>query len=167
MRKVTLSALILVLFAAYTWSLAQSRRTPPQAPQKKTGHVVLTPDDLKWGPAPPGLPPGAQLAVLRGDPSKAGSSFHMRVKFPEGYKVPPHWHPTDENVVVIQGTMMIGAGDTFDESNMKVMPAGSYGLMPMRMHHFAMAKEESLVDIYGTGPFAINYVNPADDPRKK
>jgi quercetin dioxygenase-like cupin family protein len=166
MRKITLTALVLVLLAAFTWSFAQSRRTPPQAPQKAK-HLVLTPDDLKWGPAPPSLPPGAELAVLSGDPSRAGARFHMRVKFPAGYKVPPHWHPTDENVVVVQGTMMIGAGDTFDESKMHVMPAGSYGLMPMRMHHFAMAREESLVDIYGTGPFSITYVNPSDDPRKK
>jgi hypothetical protein len=63
--------------------------------------------------------------------------------------------------------MMIGTGDTFDESKMRVMPAGSYGLMQMRMHHFAQAKTETILDIYGTGPFTITYVNPADDPRKK
>jgi quercetin dioxygenase-like cupin family protein len=165
MRKVSLFILALVLSAAFTWSFAQKGNNSKSA--MHSAHAVITPDELKWGPAPPGLPPGAQLAVLRGDPSKAGSAFHMRAKFPAGYKVPPHWHPTDENVVVIQGTMMIGAGDTFDESKMKVMPAGSYGLMPRRMHHFAQAREESLVDIYGTGPFAITYVNASDDPRKK
>jgi hypothetical protein len=165
MRKVSLFILALILLTAFTWSFAQKGNNSKST--MHSAHAVVTPDDLKWGPAPPGLPPGAQLAVLHGDPSKAGVRFHMRAKFPAGYKVPPHWHPTDENVVVIQGIMMIGAGDTFDESKMHVMPAGSYGLMPMRMHHFAMAKEESLVDIYGTGPFAITYVNPSDDPRKK
>jgi mannose-6-phosphate isomerase-like protein (cupin superfamily) len=164
MRKIVLLALV-VLLAAFTWSFAQKGKGTMG--HSKTAHVTLTPDELKWGPAPPGLPPGAQLAVLRGDPSKAGMAFHMRAKFPDGYKVAPHWHPTDENIIVIQGTMMIGTGDTFDESKMKELPAGSYGLMPKRMHHFVQARGESIVDIYGTGPFAITYVNPADDPRKK
>ena len=144
-----------------------------QTTKKKGGgaahpkHIVVTPDEIKWGPGPPGLPPGAQLAVLRGDPSKAGAPFTMRAKLPDGYRVPPHWHPTDENVSVVQGTLMIGMGSKWDESAGKELPAGSFALMPKGARHFAWFKGETIIDIYGTGPFDIRYVNPSDDPRRK
>jgi len=165
MTKFRLSILALVAVFAIGWVHAQSRNVKTSQ-QKMSSHVMMTPDEMKWGPAPPSLPPGAELAVLSGDPSKAGGMFTIRAKFPAGYKVPPHWHPSDENVVVISGTMMFGAGTKFDEAAMHDYPAGSFALMPRAMRHFAMAKEESVVQIYGTGPFAINYVNSADDPRK-
>lgn len=148
-----------------TFAFAQTKK--PISKQGLEQHVATTADELKWGPAPPGLPPGAELAVLSGDPSKAGQPFTMRAKFPDGYKVPPHWHPTDENVTVIQGTINLGMGDKFDESQAKALTAGSYAVMPKRTHHFAFASGETIVQIHGTGPFAITYVNPADDPRRK
>jgi quercetin dioxygenase-like cupin family protein len=141
--------------------------------QEKAGHpgdsdhVVVRPDAVKWGPAPPSLPPGAQLAVLVGNPGKAGAPFVMRVKLPDGYKIPPHWHPSDENVTVLKGTFRIGTGETFDPSKMEEMPAGSFMRMPKTMRHFATAKGETILQVHGIGPFEINYVNPTDDPRKK
>jgi quercetin dioxygenase-like cupin family protein len=128
---------------------------------------MVTPDQIKWGPAPPGLPAGAEMAVLNGDPSKPGAAFTVRAKFPDGYKIPAHWHPTDENVSVVQGTLMIGMGNKLDESASTELPAGSFALMPKRTNHFAWAKGETIVDIYGTGPFEITYVNPGEDPRRK
>ena len=129
-------------------------------------HVVVTPDKIKWGPAPPALPSGAEATVLAGDPSKKGA-YTMRAKFPDGYKVPPHFHPTDENVTVIKGTFNIGRGEKFDKDATKEMPAGSYMKMPKGMRHFAWAKGETIVQVHGEGPFEITYVNDADDPRKK
>jgi quercetin dioxygenase-like cupin family protein len=129
-------------------------------------HVVITPDKIKWGPPPPSLPPGAEVAVLAGDPTKKGM-FVIRAKFPDGYKVPPHWHPTDENVTVIKGLFHIGRGEKFDADNTQELPAGSYMRMPRTMRHFAWAKGETIIQVHGEGPFQINYVNPADDPRKK
>jgi quercetin dioxygenase-like cupin family protein len=165
MTRFRLSILALVTVIAIGLAHAQSRSIKPSN-QKKTTHVMMTPGEMKWGPGPPSLPAGAELAVLSGDPSKAGSAFTVRAKFPAGYKVPPHWHPTDENVVVISGTMMFGLGTKFDEAEMHESPVGTFAIMPAGTRHFAMAKEESIVQIYGTGPFAVNYVNPADDPRK-
>jgi len=137
---------------------------PKHADEKD--HVVVTPDKIKWGPAPPSLQKGAEAAVLVGDPTKKGA-YAIRVKMPDGYKVMPHWHPTDENVTVIQGTFNIGRGEKFDQSATQEMPAGSYMRMPKGMRHFAWAKGEVIVQVHGEGPFEINYVNPADDPRKK
>jgi len=164
MTKFRLSVLVLALVAVASISLAQGHKKSSGA--MHVAHVMISPDQVKWGPGPPSLPPGAQLAVLSGDPTKAGAAFTMRAKFPAGYKVPPHWHPTDENVVVISGTIMLGEGNKFDETAMHENPAGSFLVMPRGMRHFAMAKEETVVQIYGTGPFAVTYVNAADDPRK-
>ena len=66
-------------------------------------HVIAPPDSLKWSAGPPSLPPGAQIAIVSGDPAKEGL-YVLRLKLPAGYKVPPHMHPNDENVTVISGT---------------------------------------------------------------
>jgi len=109
---------------------------------------------------------GAQMAVVSGDPSKA-APFVVRLKLPAGYKINPHFHPTDENVTVISGTFAAAMGDKFEAAVMKVMPAGSFALMPAQMHHYAMAKTAAVVQVHATGPFALTYVNAADDPSKR
>ena len=129
-------------------------------------HVMVRPDDIKWGPAPPSLPAGAKVAVLTGDPSKAGP-YVLRAMLPDGYKVPPHWHPTDENITVIKGTFMAGKGDKFDADASEALPAGSFVRMPKEMRHFAWAKGETIIQVHGMGPFELTYVNDDDDPRKK
>ena len=128
-------------------------------------HVAVSPDQLKWGPAPPAFPKGAQIAVLAGDPSKDGL-YVIRIKAPAGYKVPPHSHPNDENVTVISGTINVGMGGTFDEKNGQALKAGGFMHMPKGMQHFAWYPEETIIQIHGMGPQTITYVNPADDPRK-
>ena len=170
MKKYQLCLLVLVLLAAVSLSLAQTDNhtgATHQGAGTPKPHIMLTPDQLQWGPAPPALPAGAQLAVLAGDPSKAGVPFTIRAKFPDGYKVPPHWHPEDENVVVLEGTLVMGMGDKIDPAAQHEMTAGSFASMPKGAHHVAWAKGETVIQVYGIGPFAITYVNPADDPRKK
>jgi quercetin dioxygenase-like cupin family protein len=105
------------------------------------------------------------FALVSGDPTKAGP-FVIRLKVPAGYKIAPHWHPTDENVTVISGTFAIGMGEKFDETKMKTLPAGGYAQMPAEMRHYAMAKTATVVQVHGVGPFVLNYVNPADNPAK-
>ena len=121
---------------------------------------------LKWGPAPAVFPAGARMAVLQGDPGKA-ESFTVRLDFPKGYKIPPHTHPTDENVTVIHGTMKLGMGDTMDATKMMTLTQGGFVTAGAKMPHYAMAKSRSVVQVQAMGPFALNYVNPKDDPTKK
>ena len=151
-----------------TCAVVAGAQTPSKPAAKTTApaHVILTPGDLKWGPAPPVLPPGAQVAVLDGDPFKPGF-FSLRLKFPDGYKIPAHTHPTDENVVVLQGGFKAGMGDALTESGLRDFPVGSFLKLPKNMPHFAASKGETIVQIYGAGPFVVNYVNPNDDPTKK
>jgi hypothetical protein len=121
---------------------------------------------IEWKSGPPSLPPGAQIAVLEGDPSKEGP-FVFRVKVPDGYRIPVHTHPKTERVTVIAGTFNIGMGDTFDQHATKPMPAGTYGFWKSGMKHFVWVKGETVVQFHGDGPWKIEYVNPADDPRNQ
>jgi quercetin dioxygenase-like cupin family protein len=119
---------------------------------------------LKWGPAPAVFPAGAQMAVLQGDPSKK-ELFTVRLKFPTGYKIAPHTHPTDEQVTVIAGTFKVGMGSSFDESKMMALPVGGFVVAPAEHAHYAKAQGETIVQVHAIGPFALTYVNPADAPK--
>ena len=167
-HRISLIAVTLLMIASL--ALAQSSKSKMAAHSNMKGHdshVIMSADEVKWGPAPPSLPPGAQAAIIDGDPSKAGSSFTIRLKAPDGYKVPPHWHPVAEHVTVLEGTFVLGTGDKFDESAGKEMGVGAFASMPKGVRHFAWAKGETIIQVHGIGPFELIYVNPADDPRKK
>jgi len=127
--------------------------------------TVVTPDAIKWGSAPPALPKGAQLAVLSGDPG-AGGPYVIRMKLPAGYQVPAHNHPTTESVTIISGTFNIGMGDKLDKKHTQALKAGGFFSMPPKTNHYAWTSSAAIIQIHGDGPFAINYVNPADDPSK-
>ncbi len=129
-------------------------------------HVLVTPGDLQWQAGPPSLPAGAQMVVIEGNPTQAGL-FTMRVKLPANYRIPAHWHPADEHVTVMSGTFHMGTGDVLDIGKGTVLPAGSFALMPATMHHFAWTTDETVVQLHGVGPWKINYLNPADDPRMR
>lgn len=128
-------------------------------------HVAVVPADaVKWGPAPPSLPPGAQAAALLGHPSKEGP-FVLRLKFPAGFVVPPHRHSKDEMVTVISGRFAITNGEKLDRDALKALPQGSFVHIPAGTPHFAWAAVETVVQINGMGPFDVKYVDPKDDPR--
>lgn len=130
------------------------------------GLAQMNPSDLKWGPAPPSLPAGAQLAVLSGDPAKPGL-FTMRIKFPAGFTVQPHHHPADELVTVIEGDFALGMGDKFDRESMTPMKPGGYAVAAKAMNHYVTSTGGGIVQVTSNGPFEIVYANPADDPRMK
>jgi quercetin dioxygenase-like cupin family protein len=127
------------------------------------GAPASSADQIQWGPAPAVFPPGAELAVLQGDPSKA-APFTVRLRFPNGYKVPPHTHPTEENVTVLSGTFLAGMGTTFTESSLQAFSPGAFASIPADHAHYAMARGQTVVQINAIGPFALTYVNPADVP---
>ena len=144
--------------------------TPPPAQAGAQGvmqaamdHVIMSAKNLKWMDAPDGLPKGAKLSVLAGDPG-AATLFTVRLQVPAGYKVMPHFHPTDENITVISGEFGIGSGDKFDTKG-PTLGAGDFTSMPAQMHHFAWTKKGAVIQIHGMGPFQITYINPSDDPR--
>ena len=140
---------------------------PPRSCKPPSSITPWCPADaVKWGPAPPSLPPGAQAAVLLGSPAKEGP-FVLRLKFPAGFIIPPHRHSKDEFVTVISGKFAIASGEKVDRASLKPLPPASFVHLPAGMPHYASAEGETIVQINGIGPFDVIYVDPKDDPRKK
>jgi quercetin dioxygenase-like cupin family protein len=133
--------------------------------ESSTMDLASGPDAVKWGPAPPSLPKGAMIAVLSGDPSKDGP-YVLRLKMPTDYKIPAHHHPTTENVTVLSGSFHAGMGDKLDADKGQTFAPGGFVSLPAGMNHYAWATAETVVQVHGDGPFAIVYVNAADDPSK-
>ena len=152
-RIVFVSLILAVSVGAMTGALGQSEHGK-----------ATSADAVKWGPAPPMVPKGAEIAVLAGDPGKTGP-FTLRLKMPAGFKIPAHSHPSYEAVTLISGDFNIGMGDKLDESKAEKLKPGSFINLPAEMNHFAFATADSVVQINSEGPFSINYVNAADDPR--
>jgi quercetin dioxygenase-like cupin family protein len=128
-------------------------------------HKVVPAQEIKWGPGPPALPAGAELTVLYGDPAKEGL-FAMRLRVPDGYRVPPHMHPCNEVVTVLSGMFHLGMGKTADDAKAQALPAGSFFALSPGMAHYARAEGETVVQISTNGPWGVTYVNPKDDPRQ-
>lgn len=137
--------------------------TLPVFGQEGHADLLAAPAGVKWGPAPPTLPKGAQLAVLSGDPSKSGL-YVIRLKLPANYQIPAHHHPTAENVTVLSGSFHAGMGDKLDRTKAMTFEPGGFAALPVNMNHYAWASRDTVVQVHGEGPFAIVYVNPADDP---
>jgi quercetin dioxygenase-like cupin family protein len=156
MKKLSTLTFVLLSFVLAASVFAQS---PSQ--------VISTVNEAKWGPAPPMLPPGAQLAVLSGNPMGTGA-YAVRIKMPANYAIPAHSHPTDENVVVTAGSLTFGMGDKLSKTakGNKTLNVGGFAMMPTGMNHYAYAgKAGAVIVLFGQGPVEFKYVNPADDPR--
>jgi hypothetical protein len=153
-----------VLVAILT--LSASGAAAQAAQGGKNEHVIVAqPNQIAWNPVPPALPPGAKLAVLEGNPFAEGP-FTMRLQMPNGYRIPPHYHPAVEHVTVVSGTFTVGMGEKFDAAAMTKLPSGTFAALEAGTRHFAEAQGETIIQLHGNGPWGITYVNPADDPRK-
>jgi quercetin dioxygenase-like cupin family protein len=137
--------------------------TTPAQPAASETHT-FSPDSIPYGPPPPFLAAGAQIAVLEGNPGASSGDYTVRLKMPDGYRIAPHWHPLRENVTVISGTFKVGMGDRFDETKMGAFQAGSFAFLDPDMHHYAMASGECVVQVHGAAPLKFNYINASDDP---
>lgn len=140
--------------------------TAAPAADDMAGHVVVNPANLKWVDGPPGMPKGAQLVVLNGDPGKPGP-FSLMAKMPANYRVPAHWHSQAENLVILSGAMYVGMGDKLDTKKADVAKPGGYVYMPAKMHHYAFTKSPTVMEVHSTGPFDITYLDSADEVKYK
>lgn len=160
-KYLPLTVLVVLILSALTVSHRTSSLNGTTAAQ---GHgTMVKPDSIKWITRSPGL----ELAVLSGDPAKEGDPFVIRLKLRDGLTVPPHWHPIDEHLTILTGTLHIGMGEKFDRAATTALTPGTYSHMPKEMRHFVWAEGETILQLHGIGPFKTFYVNPADDPSKK
>lgn len=130
---------------------------------EEADHVFITPEDIVWVDAPASLPAGAKAAMLFGDLT-AAAPFSFRIKFPANYQIPEHFHPADENVTVISGTIILSADHSGQPMSVR-LPVGSFARMKANMRHSLRTEGEAIVQVNGVGPWGITYVNPEDDPR--
>jgi quercetin dioxygenase-like cupin family protein len=145
-------------------TLAMALSTPMVFAQADA-HRMVRAAELKWSPVP-SLPAGALITVIEG-PMNEAVPFTVRLKFPANYRVPAHWHPAVERVTVLSGEFYMGVGDRYDESKSHGMGVGDFMVMQPKLPHFAFTKVATEVQLHGTGPWGVTYVNPDDDPRKK
>jgi quercetin dioxygenase-like cupin family protein len=158
MKTIFSSALVMLLVVA-----SSSTRLSGEEMQSSDMRFY-PPTSVEWKPGPAAIPAGAKMAVLEGDPTKEGP-FVVRFQFPDGYHIPPHTHPKTERVTVLSGNLYLATGETLDRDSARKLPAGSFGYWPAGMKHAAWSEGETVIQLHGIGPWQINYVNPADDPR--
>lgn len=152
-------AALLACFLAASPPVALAQHAATHPPHR---HVKAS--ELRWQDVP-SLPKGAQIAVIEG-PMSEPVPFTVRLKFPANYRLPPHFHPAVERVTVLSGTFSMGMGDVFEASRAVAVEAGSMMIMHPGTPHFAFTTGETVVQLHGSGPWGVTYVNPADDPRK-
>ncbi len=129
-------------------------------------HLLYRPGEIEWQDAPASLEPGALISVLEGNPGEAGV-FTLRIRMPDGYVIAPHWHPNVERVTVISGTFLLGSGDVLKRQATERLGPGSYTSLPPETRHYAITEGETVIQLTSVGPWVLNYVNPADDPRRR
>jgi quercetin dioxygenase-like cupin family protein len=169
MRNELLAGITVAILAAGAASPdSAAAQEPAQAVQDRgpDHHLTYLPADVAWRPGPASLAPGAEMAVLEGNPGEAGV-FTMRLRLPDGFHIAPHWHPNVERVTVLSGTFHLGAGETADRAATTALGPGSYTSMPPGMRHYAYAEGETVIQLTSVGPWLIHYVDPAQDPRRE
>ena len=160
MRPLSLVRLSTLALALAAFGPTAARAEDPS----RADHIIVLPADLKWEDSK--ATPGAKVAVIEGPPNEA-VPFTFRVKLPADFKVPAHWHPALEHVTVLSGTYNFGTGDKFDKEKTKALLLGSTVIIRPKTNHFIWTSEETVLQVHGVGPQDLNYVDPADDPRKK
>lgn len=125
---------------------------PVAVSAKAMAPTIVMPDATKWVAVTSGPMAGVEMAVLAGDPSKKGP-YIIRVKAKDGTKFNTHYHTEIENVTVISGTLLVGLGDTMGSPDkMTALTAGAFASVPANLHHYAMTKGETVIQIDAIGP---------------
>ena len=170
---------LLTLLALLTWNAGAQTNAPvkTRAAREKQSAMVVEPGSEKWGEVPaaalvgtPSVEMGGtlRLAVIQGDPTKAGRTYTLRLSCTDGLKIAPHWHPTTENVTVVKGAAAVGMGSKWDDAALKDVPLGGYFSAGPQMRHFAECKGDTILQVHGIAPFVVNFVSPDEsEPRKK
>lgn len=175
--KQVASAVVLILALAATGCSADPEPVAKKtavaepsvsAPAPQPTHFNILASDVRWltPPDASGLPTtGVQIALIEGHPF-VKDPFTFRLKFQPGTRLMPHTHPVVERITVLAGTLNQGMGETFDQNATEALQPGSFAYRSPGIAHFVWFDKETILQFSGNGPFGIEYVNPADDPRK-
>ncbi|QTF92016.1 cupin domain-containing protein [Halomonas sp. BM-2019] len=153
-----------LILASLLLALPLAAGTLQASPYHGDGHLLGTPEDLEWGPVG-SMGEGAEIAIIEGDLAEE-VPFTFRLRLADGYEIKPHVHPAYERVTVLSGTLHFAHGETFDPEATKTLPVGGFAIMAPGDAMFGYAEGETIIQLHGTGPWGIEYVDPADDPRQ-
>lgn len=170
--------LCLALLGLLPWTARAQTKDPakPSSAAAKQSSMIVDAGSEKWGDVPaealvgtPAVDMGGtlRLAVIQGDPTKAGRSFTIRLSCTDGLKVAPHWHPTTENVTVVKGGAAVGMGSKWDDAALKDVSTGGFFSAGAQQRHFAQCKGDTILQVHGIGPFVVNFVGPDDTAAAK
>jgi quercetin dioxygenase-like cupin family protein len=135
-------------------------------PERSSGFAPSAdPAALHWT-VPDVLPPGALIAVVSGNPAGPGEST-LQLSMPDGYRIPPHFHPSYGHVEVREGTLLVGMGDQLDPKHTRPLATGDSATAPAWMHHFSIANGRTVLSVTFIGPYTITYVHAEDAPRPR
>lgn len=177
--RMTLKRLIGILSLALLLAGCESKAAQSEANQPtprayqevpEEEQFTLQPQDIRWlDPPPPAafLPEGVKLAFIEGGPPNLPVPYSFRLKFPAGSRLMPHTHPTIEKLTVISGMLNQGLGEKFDQAATEAVPPGGFSYRAPGVVHFVWFETETVLQFSGNGPFGLEYVNPADDPRNQ
>lgn len=152
-----------IFAAAAAFALSGGAAAAP-LPYQGQGHILVAPGDLQWTDIA-SMAPGARMAIIEGDLARE-VPFTFRLRLPAGYRIDPHVHPAYERVTVLSGKLHFAHGEVFDRDKTTVLPAGGVAIMPPGAPMFGYTEEETVIQLHGTGPWGIEYINPEDDPRR-
>ena len=159
-RKVVLMVALLmsVSVSALVWSFVETQSDPAAV-------IQLLPGDLKWNSDP--KLHGLQTVTLAGNPN-ALEPYAERIKLPANTRLAPHSHPNEARMVtVLSGTLYFAYGDRFDGAKLKTLPAGSFFTEPKDVPHYALTKEEVILQLNAIGPAGTNYVGAQGELKEK
>lgn len=121
--------------------------------------TIVTIQTAKWQQGT-GAFKDVQIAPIIGDPTASGTYYAYLIKLPDGVRVAPHFHGMTENVTVLSGALMVGLGDSINPSTMMQLGPRSVGSIPAGIHHYAVAKGETIIEVSGIGPDTLTPVSP-------
>jgi len=135
------------------------------------GEQRVAPEEFRWpantaGGLGTSGASGVQTLVVKGDPSKPGL-YTIRLRIAPNTKIQAHSHPDDRVATVVSGTWYFGYGHEFNEAALKALPPGSFYTEPPGVDHFAMTRDQVVVEITGVGPTGTTYFDPRNDPTKR
>lgn len=152
-----------LMFASLLLALPLATGTLQASPYHGDGHLFGSADALEWGPVG-SMGEGAEIAIIEGDLSTE-APFTFRLRLADGYQIKPHVHPAHERVTVLQGTLHFAHGETYDPDATQALREGDFAIMSPGDPMFGYAEGETVIQLHGTGPWGIEYLDPADDPR--
>ncbi len=103
-------------------------------------------------------PDGTRSATLVGS-RQLGVTFTDAFFIPSGVWDEPHSHIADAHLVVAQGELRLGYGNSLDRGFAARYPAGSFLYVPGNAVHFDGAEEDTILLGTAVGPWSTDYLN--------